>query len=172
MIHALGLVLAAGAARVLVQHLDETCEFGRGNDLAQLGGEIDLELLPWRAVDPTARGIGMAVGEGDVGLDVENRRAVAQVRGEHVDHGGAVDDFDAVELHAGQTDGIGPKGAARGKDATTLGAAQAGRAHGGSPLRRGAGLAGSRRIHGDIGRRSTGRAVFELPEQPQMAELL
>ena len=42
----------------------------------------------------------MAVGEGDIGLDVEDRRAVAQVGPEDVQHGPGVGALYPIELHA------------------------------------------------------------------------
>ena len=65
----------------------------------------------------------MAIGKGDVGLDVEDWRTVAQVCAKHVDDGPGLVVLYAIDFHAGETYRIGPKGAARGKNAYALGAA-------------------------------------------------
>ena len=65
----------------------------------------------------------MAIGKGNVGFDVENRRPVAQVCAKHVDDGPGLAVLNAIDFHAGETYRIGPKGAARGKNAYAFGAA-------------------------------------------------
>lgn len=50
-------------------------------------------------------------------------RPVAQVCAKHVDDGPGLVVLYAIDFHAGETYRIGPKGAARGKNAYALGAA-------------------------------------------------
>ena len=183
-VHAFGLVLAAGAARVLAQHLDDPGDLVGGHARAQLFGEVDVQLAPRVLVSPAPVRVGMAIGEGDVGLDVEDGRAVAQVGAAHVDDGAFRRALDALELHAAQTQGIRAEGAARGEHADALRAAKPRRAHGRRPFRRRArlaGLAGSAgfagnaiggRVLGDVGRPAAGLAVLELPQEPQVRELV
>ena len=120
MIHARLRACCPGAARGSWRSTSmRPASLGEGTILRSSGGEID-EAVMARGVDEPPVACGMAVGEGDVGLDVEIGAAITQVRGEHVDSGGAVDDFDAVKLHAGRT-GLGRKGLRVAKTPRTLG---------------------------------------------------
>lgn len=122
-IDAFRLVLAAGAARVLSQDFYEFREFFGFDALLQFFGKLDFQLLPRGVFDPAATGILVAIGKGNVGLDVEDWRAVAQVCTKHVDDGSGLAVLYAIDFHAGETYRIGPKGAACGKNAYALGAA-------------------------------------------------
>ena len=123
MIDAFRLVLAAGAAWVLSQDFYESWEFFGFDALLQFFGKLDFQLLPRGVFDPATTGILVAISKGDVGLDVEDRRTVAQVCAKHVDDGPGLVVLYAIDFHAGETYRIGPKGAARGKNAYALGAA-------------------------------------------------
>lgn len=165
-------MLAAGAARILLQDLDEPGKLRLGDVHTQAVGELDLKLVPRGALDPAARGVGMAVREGDVGLDVVDGRAVAQVRGEHVNLRAGVGQLDAVELHAREAQRVRAEGAPRREHAAALGAAEARRAHRGRPCAGRSALVGSGAVRGYVCRGAAGRPVLECPDQPQMAELL
>ena len=99
-VYARGVVLASRAPRVLPQHLDEAGELVLLDRFAKLVREVDRKLVPRRVFDSSAAGFRMAVGEGDIGLDVENRRAVSQIGPEDVQHGPGVGSFHPIELHA------------------------------------------------------------------------
>lgn len=172
MVETLGFVLAAGAARVLAKHLDKPGQLCGRDVFLQRLWEVDLELLPGVLLDEAADGVGMAVGEGDVGFDVVDRRAIAQVRPEDVDDRALVRELDVVEFHAGEADGIGSEGTACGKQAHALASPKARRAHGGGPFGVGALLALCCRVCGDVCGGAAGRSVLELPQQPKMAEAL
>ena len=100
MTHACGVVLAARPPRILPQHFDQAGEFGGVDRFAKLIGEVDCKLVPRCVFYPSAVGVGMAIGEGDIGLDIENWRAISQVGPEDVQHGARVRAFHSVELHA------------------------------------------------------------------------
>lgn len=100
------------------------------NHLLQRLWKLDIELLPWHIFNPAAGLIQVAVRKRNVGLDVIDGRAVAQVDPQHMDDGGVVGKLNTIELAAGETDGIGAKRAARGKYAHALGSTQARRSHG------------------------------------------
>ena len=172
-------MFAAGAPRVLAQHLRQAGQLAGGHFGLQLLGKVDVKLMPGRVFDPSAAGVWVAVGERDVGLDVVDGRAVAQVRAQHVDDGAGVHELHAVEFHARQSDGIRAERAACGEHAHALGAAQPRWPHGRRPARglRGGGgcsLAPARRSGrsraGDVGGASARFAVLEAPEQPQVRE--
>ena len=122
MIDAFRLVFAAGAAWVLSQDFYESREFFGFDAPLQLFRKLDFQLLPRGVFDPAAGGICMAIGKGDVRLDVEDRRPVAQVCAKHVDDGPGLAVLYAIDFHAGETYRIGSKGAACGKNAYALGA--------------------------------------------------
>ena len=63
--------------------------------------------MPGRFVDETARRIGVAVGEGDIGFDVEDGRSVAQVGAEHMNNRAVIGELDAIDFDAGQPNGVG-----------------------------------------------------------------
>ena len=80
-------------------------------------------------------GVGVGVGVGDVGLDVEYRRAVDEVGAAYVYHGsqdGVV--CDAHQLNRRQAYVVGPEGAAGGEDPQAAVAAEAWRPHRGTPV--------------------------------------
>ena len=105
------------------------------------------------AVDKAAAGSRMAVGIGNVGLDVENGRAIHQVGSTHVYHrpAGRVP-LHMIETHRREADAVGTEWRARGKHPYPLVASQQGRAHheAGSCM--------------TIGRK--------MPQQPQVIKLL
>ena len=148
MIDAVGLMLASGTARILAQNFDKTFELRclrkRYKTRAQLIGKIDFELMPGCVLDPSSRGLRMAVREGNIGLDVINGRAVAQVRSQHVNDGALRRQLHMIKLYAGKTYRIGTERASRSEDAAPLDTAQARRTHGRCPLGRSTALILSR----------------------------
>ena len=100
------------------------------NHLLQRLWKLDIELLPWHIFNPAAGRIRVAVRKRNVGLDVVDGRAVAQIGSQHMDDGAVVGKLDTIELDADKTDGIGAKRTARGKSAHALGSTQARRSHG------------------------------------------
>ena len=79
MIGAVWLVLAARAARILAKDLDQTGELCRRDHILQRLRELDVELLPRSVLDPAAGRIRVTVRKRNVGLNVVDGRAVAQV---------------------------------------------------------------------------------------------
>ena len=93
----------------------------------------------------------MAVGIGQIGLDIQDRGAVHQVGAAYVQNGPQHGvRFDSLQPHGGQADRIGPKRRSRGKNAHASVAAQLGRPHRGRPV--------------------PSHALGKLPDQPEMAE--
>lgn len=134
-----------------------------GEGLPQAGGEVVMAACFLRDDDsqgggvhvgsPAAGGIGMGVGKGQVGLDVQYGGAVHQVGTLHVYHralGGVR--FDAEDADRGETDIVGTERRARGPYTHAAVAAEAGRADGRRPLVR------------------VGHA--EVPQQPDVGETL
>ena len=142
----------------------------RRNHILQRLREPNVEFPPQGILNPAAGHIRMAVRKRNVGLDVIDGRAVAQVGPQHMDDGTVVGKLDTIELDAGETDGIGAKRTARGKYAHALGSTQTRRTHGLRPLGVGAGPVLRLGIGGDVFRRAAGRSVFKAPEQPQVRE--
>lgn len=100
------------------------------NHLLQRLWEVNVELLPRRILNPAAGRVRVTVRKRNVGLDVIDGRAVAQVDPQHMDDGAVVGKLNTIELDADKTDGIGAKRTARGKYAHALGSTQARRSHG------------------------------------------
>lgn len=106
MIDAVWLVLAARAARILAKNLDQTGELcGRDHVLKSLR-ELNIELLPRSILNPAARCIRVTVRKRNVGLNVVDGRAVAQVGPQHMNDGAIIGELDTIELDAGKPDGI------------------------------------------------------------------
>ena len=166
MVDAVWLVFATRAARILTKDLDQPGELCGRDHLLQRLRELDIELLPRRILNPAARCIRVAVRKRNVGLNVVDGRAVAQIGSQHMNDGTVVGKLHAVELDAGETDRIRAKRTACGKHAHALGPAQARRTHGLRPLGVGAGPVLRLGIGGDVFRRAAGRSVFKAPEQP------
>ena len=113
---------------------------GEGRLLLRLGGE-------------TTGGVGMGVGEGEVGFDVVDRGAVHKVgAGDVEDRALGCGEVYLGETHRGETDGIGAERRACGEDAHTPVTAETGRTDGGMPL--------------------FGMGLREVPEKPDMGETL
>lgn len=79
MIPAFGFMPAARAAWVLTQHSKEAFALFFRNGLQQFSGAVNGELLPRCFVDEAALRVGVAIGKGNVGLYIENRRTIAQI---------------------------------------------------------------------------------------------
>ena len=166
MIDAVWLVFAARAARILAKNLNQAGKLcGRDHVLKRLR-ELDVELLPRRAFNSAARCIRVAVGKRNVGLNVVDGRAVAQVAPQHMDDRTIVGELNTIELDAGETDGIRAKRAARGKYAHALGSTQTRRTHGFRPFCVGAGPVLRLGIGSYVLSRAAGRSVFKTPQQP------
>ena len=166
MVNAVWLVLAARAAWILAKDLDQAGELCGKDHILQRLRELDVELLPRRVFNPAAGRIRVTVGKRNVGLDIVDGRAVAQVGPQHMDDGAIVSELDTIELDAGEPNGIRAKRTARGKHAHALGSAQTRRAHGLRPLDVGAGPVLRLGIGSYVLNRAAGRSVFEAPQQP------
>ena len=84
-------------------------------------------------VDKAAACLGMGIGIGHIGLDIENGRSIHQVGSTHMQHRSLwALPFHALQLHRRQPQRIGTEGAARSKHAHTLIATQTRRAHHGA----------------------------------------
>ncbi len=114
----------------------------------------------------------MAVGKGNVGLDVIDGRAIAQVSAPNMDDGAALGKLNALQLHAGKANGVGPKRAARGEYAHPLAATQTRRTHRGRPVGSSARVVVRRGIGRNVTCRAARRPVLKAPEQPKMRELV
>ena len=90
--------------------------------------------MPGRLVNEATCCFGVAIGKGDVGLDVEDGRVVAQIGSQNVDDRTVFGVLNVVELYAGESQRVRAEGAARCKDTHALYAAQAWRSHRGRPL--------------------------------------
>ena len=101
--------------------------------LQQVRGDNDLQGLSGGDGGKAAKGFRVAVGIGNVGLDVQNGGAVHQVGPLDPEHRALGGLADACQLHAGQGDGVGPEGGAGGKDPHPGVAPQPGRTHRGGP---------------------------------------
>ena len=80
------------------------------NHLLQRLWKLDIELLPWHIFNPAAGRIRVAVRKRNVGLDVVDGRAVAQIGSQHMDDGTVVGKLDTIELDADKTVGLGRNG--------------------------------------------------------------
>ena len=126
-VEAVGVVLVVGTG-VLCQRLDECRTQVGGN-----GGQQPLRVVYGQRLrrcrgGEAAAGVGVAVGIREVGLDVEDGCAVDEVGALDHQHGAWLD---TQEPHTGETDGVGPEGAAGGEDPYPLVAAQSRRPDGG-----------------------------------------
>ena len=125
---------------VLREHLEGPLVQVGGKLGEQLGREVHLELVPLVGLHPAVAGPRLGVGEGQVGLDVVDGRAVHHVGPHHEELGAARAvvvggvGLHAGEPHAGECKVVGAKARPRGEHAHAPRAAQAGRAHGGRPL--------------------------------------
>ena len=79
MIHTLGFMLATRSTWVLTQHFKEAFALFFGNGLQQFSGAVNGEFLPRCFVDEAALCGGVAVGKGNVGFYVEDRRTIAKI---------------------------------------------------------------------------------------------
>ncbi len=167
-IHALGLMFTAGTARILAEYLDESRKLVCFYACAQLIRELNLKLLPRSALNPASARIRVTIRKGNVGLDIQNRRTIAQVSASHVYDRAVRRDFHTLKLYARKSNGIGPKGTTRGKHAHTLGTSKARRAHHWRPVVIYFRAFLHSRICCNVSSRTAGHPVLKLPEQPQM----
>ena len=101
----------------------------------QLGGNDDLQRFPRRDSGEAPQGFRVAVGVGNVGLDVQNGRSVHQIGAQDPQHGAPVRrPLHSRQLYAGEGNGVGPEGRAGGEHAHPGVSAQPGRADGGGPV--------------------------------------
>ena len=154
----------------MAQDLNQAGELCGRDHILQRLRELDVELLPRSILNPAAGRIRVTVRKRNVGLNVVDGRAVAQIGPQHMDDGAIVGELDAIELDAGKPNGIRAKRTARGKHAHALGSAQTRRAHGFRPLGIGAGPVLRLGIGSYVLSRAAGRSVFEAPQQPQVRE--
>ena len=85
MVNAVWLVLAARAARILAKDLDQAGELCGRDHILQRLWKLNIELLPRSTLNPAAGRIRVAVRKRDVGLDIVDGRAVAQIGPQHMD---------------------------------------------------------------------------------------
>ena len=146
-------VVLVGGAGVVFQHtLQSGLLVGRHSGpeagVADHGQVVELGLCR-----EAPGGVRVAVGVGDVGLDVVDGGAVHQVGAPHDEDGADVRPvLDGFQLDAGQSQRIGPEGRAGGKYAHPGVAAEAGRPDGGGP--------------------AVPHRAGKLPHQPDVAEIL
>ena len=119
-----------GRARVLREHSAQCVQLfrreARREHVRYLHGERALPFAGGEAAERARRGVRV----GDVGLDVENGRAVHQVGAGNAQHGPfGRGELHGLQLHAGEAEGIRPHGRARGENAHARVPAQARRAH-------------------------------------------
>ena len=147
-----GVMLVAGA-RIERERLRETGELVRRDHAAPRFGEHDGERAGLPCFGEGIDGARDAVSVGDIGFDVEDRRAVDHIRAGDKQNGtgfGAV--LDTEQAHDGQPHVVGAEGRARGKDADARFAAELRREDGGRIVLR--------------------RDMVELPDEPEMAPRL
>ena len=121
---------------------------GDGREHAGVGPHLKSGQRGGREAAPC---VGVAVGVGQIGFDIQNRSAVHEVGAAYMQNGPQRGvRFDSLQAHGGQADGVGPKRRPRGKYAHAPVAAQLGRPYRGRPV--------------------PAHALGKLPDQPQMAE--
>ena len=133
-VQAVGVVLV-GRPRVVGKALLQACPFFLGDFGEKLLGKAYAEGVSLVRFRITCRGFRMAIGEGQVGLDIENGSSVQQVRSrndEDIALVGSV--FYAYKLYAGQAYGVGAKGGTAGENAHAGIAAEPRRTDGGRPF--------------------------------------
>ena len=146
-------VVLVGGAGVVFQHalqsgLLDGRHSGPEAGVADHGQVVELSLCR-----EACGGVRVAVGVGDVGLDVVDGGAVHQVGAPHDEDGADVRPvLDGFQLDAGQSQRIGPEGRAGGKYAHPGVAAEAGRPDGRGPV--------------------VPHRAGKLPHQPDVAEIL
>ena len=117
------------------------------------GREVDVQQKIPGGVRKAAGGVRVAVAVGNVGLDVENRGAVHQVRTAHVQNRAEFPGLlHTQKADAGQPQIVGAERGTGGEDAHPGVSAQPGRAHGGRPA-----------LPDSFGK---------LPDEPQMGKVL
>ncbi len=173
MVYTIRFMLAPRATRILPQHLQKARQFIRIDIRTKLLGKMHVQFMPRSTLDPTAGSVFMTIREWDIGLYVKNRRTAAQVSAENVDNRSIVFVGDMIELHARKSQRVGPKRAACGKHPDALLASQTGRPYSQRPaINASWPLLSLRAIACNVVRCSTWKAVFKLPDQPEMRKLV
>ena len=148
-----GVVLVVGTGVVGEDGAEGVLLFG-GEDGEEGFGIVDGEgRLLLRLGGETTGGVGMGVGEGEVGLNVVDGGAVHKVgAGDVEDRAPGCGEVYLGETHGRETDGVGTERGACGEDAHTPVTAETGRADSGMPL--------------------FGVGLGEVPEKPDMGKAL
>ena len=111
--------------RVLRQKLRRAGALVRRETRKQRGREVHRQPLVLHRLAEPAAGVRPRVGIGQVGLDVQQRRAALHIHARNVQHRPVARvRLDRLQLHAGQADGIRPVGRPRGEHAHPPVAAQ------------------------------------------------
>ena len=133
------------------QHSQQRLPALRGHKVQQLRRKLHQQMVLPVGVGEASCGLGTAVRQRHIGLYVKNGGTVQQVRPPHPQNRACrILQIHPLQLHAGETDGVGPEGRAGGKHSHAPVSSQTGRPHsGGPPL-----------------------ALRKLPEQPQVGEIL
>ena len=134
------------------QHAPQALLLGGGDAGPEGRVAFDVEVVHLGLAREALGGVGVAVGVGNIGLDVVDGGAVHEVGSPHDEDGAHVGtNLDFFQLDAGQAQRIGPEGRAGGENAHAGVAAEAGRA--------------------DRGRPGVPHGPGELPDQPDVAEI-
>ena len=143
-----GIVLVSRPG-ILLQNFNRRAPLAFRQDAQPFLREYNLQFLVFNTVCESADSLRMAVGVPDIGLDIENRRSVEQVRSGYVkNRTNPLTHLNLIQLYGRQADRIGPEGRAGGKDADMCPAAK------------------TRRINH---RRPACSFIFgKLPDQPEM----
>ena len=144
------LMLIAGTG-VLRENTQQSLSFFLRQGVQNALRALDAHGVPREG--KAARRLGMRIGVGEIGLDVEDRRTVHQIRARNMQHrplGRAV--FDAVQADRGQADGVRPEGRAGREHADAAVAAELGRTDGRRP--------------------ALAHRFGELPDEPEMRVFL
>ena len=116
------------------EHADERIALVGGEAGELLRRDCHSQLLHLHLTGEAFGRLRMAVGIGNIGLDVKNRRPVHEVCPCDVEHRPArISEINALEPHARQADGVRPERGARGEHAHAHIAAQSRRSHGRRP---------------------------------------
>ena len=145
--------MLVGGARVTCQYAGQGGAVGLRHLCQQFGRELYLQTVELGLAGKALGGIRVAVGIGDVRLDVVNGGAIHQVGTAHDEHRANVRPvLDAFQTHAGKAQRIGTEGRPGGEHAHAGVAAQTRRAYSGGP--------------------AVPHRAGELPHQPDVAEIL
>ena len=146
-------VAMVGRTGVAGQDFDQRLTQGLGQKGEERLGAFYPDLMAGKGVDKAAADLGMAVGKGNVGLDVEDGRAVHEVGPLDMEHGSVGGmEVDGEESYGRESERIGTEGRPGGPHTYSLVASQARGTYGRRPL--------------------LAHILGELPDEPQVVEPL